>query len=166
MWDNEQSANAGDEWFAKVDDVSSGGQRLPYLLDGLYVLQIDKIVFLLTREKVPLYIAEFTILESNNEARPVGMQVSWASKMNIDMGPINVKRFVGAAVGYSTTEDIDANITADISKFSASRAQPFTGVQVYCQVRQVKTKKQTDFTEHLYSPIQGYSWNDLNPSQG
>jgi hypothetical protein len=103
----EQAPDEGDEFFAAVDDVSAGGQRLPYLEEGLYVLQIDKILFIVTRppQRNPLYIVECTILESNNEARPAGLKCSWSTKLNTDMGPINMKRFVGAAVGFGLVEE-------------------------------------------------------------
>lgn len=164
MFDEDDSA--GDEFFGQVDNVSAGGQRLPYLLPGQYLLQIDKIIFMITRppKRAPMYIVEFTILDSNTEERPAGMQVSWSTKLNIDMGPINMKRFVGAAVGFGLVEEIDANIDSKICKYSTGGDQPFTAVQVHCQVSMTTTKEGKPFTEHRYAPVQGYSWNDLNPA--
>ena len=164
MFDQEE--NVGDEFFDVVDTISAGGQRLPYLVPGQFLLQIDKIIFMISRppKRAPMYIVEFTILDSNAESRPVGMQVSWATKLNIDMGPINMKRFVGAAAGYGLVEEIDANVDSAICKYSRSKDQPFTGVQVHCQVSMTTTKEGKPFSEHRYSPVQGYSWNDLNPA--
>jgi len=163
---NDQGSDGGDEFFAAVDDVSAGGQRLPYLEEGQYVLNIDKILFLITRppKRNPMYIVEFTILESSNESRPVGMQCSWSTKLNIDMGPINMKRFVGAALGYASVQEIDASVDSKLCRYTTTDAQPFTGVQVHCQCRNIITQgEKKQFTEHRYSPMAGYSWNDLNP---
>lgn len=163
----EDAVDDGDEFFAEVDNVSAGGQRLPWLLEGQYVLQIDKIIFLITRppKRTPLYIVECTILESNVESRPVGMQVSWSTPLNIDMGPVNMKRFVGAAVGFASVEDIDKSIDSKTCKYSTTADQPFTAVQVFCQVIPIKTREGKDFSEHKWSPIMGASWNDLHPAE-
>lgn len=168
-----EEGSSGDEFFDQVDQVSAGGQRLPQLVPGQYLLQIDKIIFLVSRppKRTPLYIVECTILESDSPERPVGMQVSWSTPMNIDMGPINVKRFVGAAVGLASVPDIDASVTSQVCKHSASKDQPFTHVQVFVQVQMVSTredkaeKRPASFPEHRFSPVAGYSWADLHPAE-
>lgn len=162
----QEGYDPSDEFFSQIDQVSAGGQRLPQLVQGQYIVEINKIVFLISRppKRTPLYIAEFTILESTVEERPAGMQCSWSTPMNIDMGPINVKRFVGAAAGCGLVEEIDKTVTSHSCKYSASNDQPMKGVQVHIQVTMIKTKEGKDFPEHRFSPVQGYSWADLNPA--
>lgn len=168
MW---QDGGGQDDLFSGIDTASVKGQRLPYLLPkvdvvdgepGLYVVEIEAIKIVRTREKRVYYCAEFLIVESNVEARPPGLKCSWMTDMAIDMGPINVKRFLGALDGRTDEDDIDRNVKGDDARLSVDASQPFSGCQVFVQVRTILTKgKKENFSEHRWEPVVGFTLNDI-----
>jgi hypothetical protein len=149
--------------FAAIDDANVEGQRLPYLLEGQYVVEIDVIKTIDGRNDKLYYCTEFTIIESTNEQRPAGMRCSWLTDMGKDMGPINAKRFIGAVAGYTTTEEMNANVTGEVCLLAASEENPCKGCRVHVQVTMVKTKtEKKDFSEHRWTTMAGYSWLERN----
>lgn len=162
MWEKESSE---EDMFSSIDKASAGGQRLPYLVEGQYLLEVEVIRAFRSRNKDSFYIVEFLILQSDVEERPVGLRASWMTKMNSDMGPVNIKRFLGAAVGLTVVEEIDREVTSDVARFSASDEQPMTGVQVHCQCTKITTKvEKKEFTEHQFAPVAGHTYGDLQPA--
>jgi len=149
-------SDRNDDPFAEIDKANANGQRNPYLLDGQYHLKIEKCSLIKARNKDLFYLVEFEILGSDNDERPIGMKVSWMSKMNTDMGPINCKRFLAAANGLDpNSEAANTEITQEIARLSVDASQPLAGTELYAQA--VTTAQKNDpektFTNIRWEPV-------------
>jgi len=142
--------------FAEIDNVTTQGQRNPYLLAGLYLLQIQRTILFESREHKLFFLAELLIVESDNPERPPGMLCSWMTDMRKDMGPINVKRLLAAALDYDVESD-EANeqITSDVARFAVSDAQPLRQREIYAQA--------SDTTTRDNKPFLAVKWIPRNP---
>lgn len=131
-----------DDPFAGVDSANANGGRNPYLLDGQYLLEVETIKMIKTRERKRLFLIEFKVLTSTNPDRPEGLVVSWMTNMDSDMGPVNTKRVIAALSKIDpNSEEANTEITADVCRLAVSDEQPFKGEQVFAQATTVRTKK-------------------------
>lgn len=130
--------------FAGVDEANAKGGRNPYLLDGQYLLQVEKVQMIQTRPpaRKRLFLVELKILTSTNPDRPEGLLVSWMTNVDLDMAPVNIKRVVAAMSGIDPNSDeANTEITGEVCRLAVSDENPFAGVQVFAQVQTVDTKK-------------------------
>ena len=74
-----------------------------YMSEGLYVVQ-TKNIFVKDGYKGQSFIAEFEILESNNEKHAVGSSGSWVLKFKWPATFGHITRFVMALLGYADTK--------------------------------------------------------------
>ena len=140
--------------FASIDKVDARGQRNPYLIEGDYLLEVEKIQLKKARDRRVFYLVEAKILESNNAERPIGMTVSWMTDVDQDMGPINIKRFLAACIGIDpNSEEANTQVTSAAAKLSVSDEQPLTGEKVYVSVVATTTKSGKPFSEHRWQPV-------------
>lgn len=136
--------------FANIKNVkvTAGGV---YFEPGSYKVRVNKVSQGKTREGRPFFVAEFTILESNNTARPVGSSVSWMVMLdkNVDTGLANIKMFASALFGISPDDVDEAGIEALVSA-----ENPAQGKEVMAAAAMIKTKAQKDFTRVLFTPAE------------
>lgn len=146
--------NPGDP-FAAVDTVDAQGQRNPYLLEGQYLLKVERIELKVSRDRVQYYLVELSVVYSDNPERPQGMMVTWMTKLFSDMGPINVKRFLAALYGIDpNSEQANTEITSDVAKLSVSPEQPCVGMMIQAQCQMIETRANQPFLQVSWRPAQ------------
>lgn len=85
--------------FKKLNQADASGDKKPWFEPGHYQVRIAKCKAFDDRRGNPLCVIEAEVLESDNDVVKVGGTYSQIIKMNQDMGPINLKRFLIAAWG-------------------------------------------------------------------
>jgi len=162
--------------FGGINEADASGQSLPYFEDGDYLVRIDTLKYVNSRKGGSLVFIETTIVESSNPNRPAGMQVSASVKLNSDMGPINYKRFMIAAMGYKISDLPPKSPVAPDGKTwdahaaeSITPAQPFRGRMCRVQARtQEKKTSAGEFTNIIWSPADAHGaqpQQQTNPTQ-
>jgi len=140
--------------FAQINSVSSRGARNPYLLDGQYHLRVEKCATLRSRDDKLFFIVELDILSSTNLERPEGLRVTWMTNLQRDMGPINTKRFLSAAMGIDPdSKQADEEITSDVARLAVGEDQPMKGMELYAQATTIQTKAGDPFLDVKWMPI-------------
>lgn len=140
--------------FAAIDTANARGQRNPYLLPGQYHLRIDKCSSFESREGKLFWLVELEILSSDNPERPAGLQVSWMTNLRKDMGPINVKRFLAAAMSIDPDSDAaNTEITSDVARLAVSDDQPLHNLEIFAQCSAVTTREGGDFLDVKWLPV-------------
>lgn len=140
--------------FASIDTANARGQRNPYLLPGQYHLNIEKCSSFTSREGKTFFLVELEIVQSDNLERPTGLKVSWMTNLKKDMGPINTKRFLAAAMGIDPDSDAaNTEISADVARLAVSDAQPLKGVGIFAQCALVRTRQNEDFLDVKWLPV-------------
>lgn len=134
-------------------DVTTAGNRLPYFLEGRYKVRIDTCKAIVSRNGIAFFVVEATILESNNPERPAGSRCSWLQKIQTDMGPVNIKKFVGAANGLDpASEEVNREVNQDVVEYVVSDDQPLAGTVMPLQCVLTETKAGNPFTIHNWEP--------------
>jgi hypothetical protein len=127
--------------------VNLGGNYLKP--PGKYLLYIEACKTPSNRKNKDYYVVEFSILQCNNPACPAGMRASWTANLSDhDAALGNVKGFLAAALGV-TFEQIDESG----AEASVSAENPLRGRLIYADVTNVKTKANTDFSKHIWTPV-------------
>lgn len=143
--------------------------------DGLYEVEIiatqRKMGFNKTftvRDK-ELFIANFRIISSTNPRHESGTSASWTCKDPSGDGGPDVKAFCIAACGLDPRKvkenDEAAQLQAAMLALAAmGEAEAFkrldlptdffVGRRLRLETKTVKTKAQTDFTKHIWSPVE------------
>ena len=85
--------------FKKLNTADASGDKKPWFEPGHYMVRIVKVKAFDDRNGHPLVVIEAECLESDNESIRVGSVYSQVMKMDQDMGPINLKRFLIASQG-------------------------------------------------------------------
>jgi len=137
-----------------ADATSSNGSRRPYFKAGNYIVQVNDVKFLETRNKGDAVIVEFIPLESNNEEVQPGIVHSWYCGLSSDLGPLNFKRFLAAAYGFDPhSEEANAKITSKVAEQAVSDSQPLRNAWVGLECSMTETQAGNPFTVHTYRPI-------------
>lgn len=124
--------------FSGIESASSSEGGV-YLLPGAYRLKVDAIKTGTSRKKRDFFVAEFSILESNNPERPAGTKASWMVMLDLDTALGNIKDFLETLSGGDVDEEG--------VELAVSAANPFAGLEIKASAANVKTKKGTDFTK-------------------
>lgn len=151
--------------WAKVKDAKASGDKLPNLVAGDFQVKISNVKDVDGREGDTFYIIEMEVLKSSTDEVIVGRFYSYVIKYNIDMGPVNVKRFLLAAYGFDPQDpdNEDENflreegvLEADegweeLVEMSLGEDQPIAGIvmNLSCVLETTKKKKQP-FTKHTW----------------
>jgi hypothetical protein len=136
------------------------GVSYPYLEDGTYVLNIDRIQVRPSRKGKLLYIIEIIVAQSTNPSRPAGMKCSaFIDLSNEDMRDKHMKQFIAAALGSDPQLEVHKGPVAPDGRAwdqnaveSYAENQPWKGRSIGCRVTTVETKKGDDFTRHDWIP--------------
>lgn len=132
--------------FAGIEKAASS-DRLPYIQQGSYLLEIDAVKVISTRGKGDMFIIEAKVLESAGaNANEVGSKLSHLIKMSNDSAMGNIKAFVSALTGDSkvTSETVDKIISAE---------NPAAGTKVRADAFNIKTRAGADFTRVNYTYV-------------
>lgn len=135
-------------------EVSFGGF---YLEPGVYTVEVQRAFLKQGRNKDEFFIVEMTVIESNNPERPPGCSPSWVVKMSQDAAAGNVKAFMLAVSGVHPNDKeavAESGFCADTVKEYTSEDNPLHGARVNVEVQIVKTKRDTDFSKHFWSPTE------------
>lgn len=144
--------------YSKVTGTDASGGRKPWCEPGEYWVRIVKCREHDGRNDF-YFVIDMEIVEILSTSDPVKMRVgaeySQMIKIQEDMGPVNIKRFILAANGYDwkDKENNDVVDEEDV-EFVLSDAQPLEDklMRLTCQLIQTKEKK--DFTEYVWHPVE------------
>lgn len=146
--------------FAGMRDAKMYETGTP-LTQGVYTLEITKCILKNTRKSGLAFIAELTVLESNNPAHPVGSKRSWFQKMaDLDVAHGSLKIFAAAVLGFdpmTQKEEIKAKLDPEIEAIMDAACdegqQVFRGKRVAVECVPTTTKeKKLPFTRHNWAP--------------
>ncbi len=118
--------------------VQEGGV---YLEPGEYLLRVAACKEGTSRKGDEFFVAEFEVVESTNDLRPVGSRVSWMTMRRFDSFLSNVKGFV-CAVAKEEADTIDEE-AADLV---VGDSQPLVGEEVRAQATEIETRTGRPFT--------------------
>ena len=126
--------------FATVADSKPtvGGK---YFLPGNYLVEIQRCKEGETRKKIPFFVVECKIIQSDNPDMKVGTDCSWLVMMDKDAAPGNIKAFVMAAAGVEEDE-VDEAGCEEI----CSERQPLAGTKMRVEAYNKPTKAGMPFT--------------------
>jgi hypothetical protein len=128
---------------------------------GHYECKVDRILIKNTRKGKKLFMVELIVTKSDNAKDPVGAKRTWSQDMNADSAWASIKNFLYALLGFSWATDqgylkamdVEGEKIEAIAEESVTDAQPLKGVPVAIETLSVKTKANTDFTRHDFSPL-------------
>ena len=139
----------------KTAEVFEKGQYLPP--GGKYLVEIKKVLEKDTRSSGKAFIVELEIVESNHPDVKVGSKYSWFQSMrDLDVAMPAIKEWLAAVSGINPRDrvrvknELDGKIVAVIE--AAIEDNVLEGERVWCETFSKKTKKNLDFTCHVWSP--------------
>lgn len=142
-----------DKYAARFDAAepgSNGGNEFPV---GIYPrLRVEEIKMHQGREGDDFFIAEFTVLESQNPNKPAGSTGSWVLNMKKDMSPGDAKAFLGTLYGLVDKAEIIRQITTPVMNLAIGPTKPLRGRFISLEVTSKKMKKKGQNGEDLYFP--------------
>lgn len=132
--------------------INNGGV---YFLPGTYEVSVCKAFLMTSRKGTPLIVVEAEVLSTDVPSRPVGTRASWVVNMTQDAAASNIKSFIAAAIGINPGDQnrVDEEVTPDFVEQAFSDDNPLEGVKLRLQCSTIKTKAGTDFTRHMWSPM-------------
>lgn len=137
---------------AGFDEADPTGSRLPHFnADRRYFLENTKVEFFQGRNDDFINL-EFNVLESDDPMLPPGRSAKYMIKMGQDMSMPNFKSVLGALLGYSTKEEIVANVTESVGRSALSDQQPMKGRRTYLNTTGTTTRQNKPFTVHNWTP--------------
>lgn len=144
--------------FQGLGATNAGGGL--YFEAGAYEIEVRKVLFKQNRSREDCFIIETKVIKSDNPNRPVGCTPSVVFNFRHDMAPVNVKRFVAAALeiadvdGYQPEDGQSKDDFWDAStEFVVSEANPLEGMRLGLVCVNTKTKAQKDFTLHQWGQV-------------
>lgn len=158
-----------DVLFKGMKDAPMFG-RGNYMGEGLYLVELTKL-FVKSRFKGGnVFIAEFTIVESNNAKHAVGSTGSWCPKIELPNTFGDIKSLMFAALGINPkdvpAEAADLHAQASLLARAACGSESaiaelkaagvddpsVVGRRVRLECVQTKTRENKDFTRYTFSP--------------
>lgn len=138
--------------YGDVDNADATGNRNPYFVAGTYKCKIVAIREHTSRppKKEPFYIIDAEILESDVESRPVGMVCSHMIKVNQDMGPINIKRFLLASNGLDPQNKDNNDLIGAKETIASVEQKTEEGRILGLQCYTTETQGGSEFTVHQW----------------
>ena len=119
------------------------GEALDDVVNGDFVVKIDKIVYKPNSPKIGEMIAvEMTVTTSNApEKHPAGAKRSWVQKLSTAVGVSSYKSFLYAALGAETVEQkakADVALPTILAAIEANQPHVLIGREVECTVSPYK----------------------------
>lgn len=136
-------------YFVGVENAKTS-EKLPYIQPGRYVLRVDQIKVFDSRTKGPMFVAEYTIVESEGlGANPKGSRAAHLIKLKGNDSALgNVKGMVGALTGEGSS-----NVTQTMCDAVVAETNPTKGTLVRAFAFITETKAGTDFTKVQYEAM-------------
>lgn len=139
--------------FSGVESVQLNN-RAPYITPGLYLLRCKLNKQGTSRKKIPFFVAEFEVLESNNPDHPAGSSVNWMiqfppldpDKCRMALG--NVKSYASALMDTPTSE-----VTEEGLEDLTSAANPAEGFKIRAEAFNKPTRNGSPFTHVIWSTV-------------
>lgn len=123
-------------------------EKLPHINPGNYLLEVEALKITPSRNKGPMFIAEFKVIEADGPgANPPGTQCSDVIKMSMDSALGNIKGLVAALINEPSTA-----ISQAMAEKLIAPENPAKGEKVRLEAFLTKTKAGADFTAKKYSP--------------
>lgn len=137
--------------FAGIENAKTS-ERLPNIRPGLYTLQVQALKAFTSRAKGPMFVAEFSVLESSGpDANAPGSSASHIIKMSLDSALGNIQGLMAAVLNVPT-EKVTESICDEA--VSAKGSELVKGAKVRAEATVVKTKAGGDFTRVRYRPFE------------
>lgn len=142
-------------------EVAQSSAKLPNILPGTYVFEVEALKLVTTRSKGKMFIAEFKVADASSGGNPVGTKCSNVIKMSLDSALGNIKGIAAAVLS-----EPEKTITGQTVDQLVSDANPAKGVKVRATASMIKTKAGTDFTLVSYAPFEGAAAATPPPQAG
>lgn len=128
--------------FDKIGDADAS-ERSVYPIPGVYpLLYCERLKMIQSKlSGDDMFIAEFTILDSNVDSRPKGTSMSWVCNLRHLPSPGNIRSFL-AALNDTAVEEVDA----EGARVCCSDENPCRGRLVRLEAAETATKAGTPFT--------------------
>jgi len=136
-------------------------ERGAYAKPGNYKVKIERILTKQTQKSGLGFIVEMVILESDNPHHQIGSKVTWFQKMqNQSIAFSSIKAFIAAIFGFDLNNaahkaQFDTDVSPRIEGLMLAAEQDASiigGRTVRLEVRQTKTQRGMDFSQHVFSP--------------
>lgn len=139
--------------FSGIESVQLAPRRAPFLTEGDWVLEVDRLERFTSQQKrgVRYWLATFRVVSATDPSAAAGQERAWILKLE-DPGLYlrEIKAFVKALL-----DDPEAQITPDLVEHLLSPDQPATGTRIHCKAESTKTQRGTDFTRLTWSASGG-----------
>lgn len=123
---------------------SEGGN---YLKEGVFRLEVMKVILKKTRKGPMGFIAELRIVQSSNKLHEIGSDVTWMTLDSQEPFLGNVKQFI------ASVSDVEMNTVDEAAaEFVVDEAQPLKGLFVRASAVNITTQKGKAFTKVKFIP--------------
>lgn len=148
-------------YFVGVENAKTS-EKLPYFNAGKYTLRVDLIKVFDTRSKGPMFVSEYTVLESEGEtANEVGSRVAHLIKLRGNDSALgNVKGLVGALTGEGA-----AKVNQNMCDRIVAADNPAKGTKLKAFAYVTQTREGKDFTMIQYSPSEEATFTATKPGK-
>lgn len=143
-------------FFGDMIAKAQPSEQTPILEPGHYTVEIALCKMIVSqKDNKQYFIAEYTVIESDNRNCPPGHYANWPCCLNNAYGPADVKRFL-AAVGNCSHEEI----TPEESDAVISAANPLgtAKARVHVKVTEIMTKDSPTKPSH---PFAKHTWSAI-----
>lgn len=141
--------------------------RYPFIVPGKYLLQIDKVKMITTRNKGDAFLIEALVLESTDPVRAPGTHVTQMFMRSKDSFLSNVKQFAFAVLSRPM-EDWDglsspAQITGEMVDMLVGEDNPACGIILRVEASEGETKDKRPFTRVNWFAGDDTDWKKYGP---
>ena len=130
--------------------------KTPTLTPGKYRLQVQTggvKLFRSPKDQSDFFIVNFKVVESSNEAHPLGATRGYVVKITGNLSALgNIKAVLAACAGLRADKDSLADIDESFVETAIS-SDALAGVVVDVDVHETTTRKGTPFNVHSWSPV-------------
>lgn len=148
-------------YFVGVEQAKTS-EKLPYFNPGKYKLQVDLIKIFDSRSKGPMFVTEYTVLESEgSDANQPGSRVAHLIKLRGNDSALgNIKGLVGALTGEGA-----GKVNQNMCDRLVAADNPAKGTKVKAFAYMTQTKEGKDFTMIQYSPSEEATFTATKPGK-
>jgi len=147
--------------FSVKGDIDPTGMRNEWFSPGSYRVRIAKLREVNSRKGFTFYCIDAELIEIYDTEVPEKMKLgrvyTQMIKFNEDMGPINVARFLLAALGEDPNASDNKGVIDEDAINDSIDTQFCVGQEMDLDCVVITTKANTDFTEHRWKQWEGSS---------
>ena len=146
-------------WATGIARAEASNQGGEYFEDGKYLVQIDEIEKVETRERGAAIVVHFTVLDSDNGVMP-GSQRDWFRYVAQDAAKADLKRFFQTIIALKQGDDFEPAVhhadayVAQKAVEAVAPDQPFAGLKMSVRVhtKPQKNNPSKSFSVHKFGP--------------